>query len=94
MHDAVSEVEDDHDDLEVSMSQGVLTIETAGGTWVINKQAPNQQIWWSSPVSGPMRFEYDASSNSWVSTRHQDVLTVIFQDELKDTVGVEVEVES
>lgn len=28
------------------------------GFWVINKQAPNQQIWWSSPISGPRRYEH------------------------------------
>lgn len=31
--------------------QGVLTLSLAGrGTYVINKQAPNHQIWSSSPV--------------------------------------------
>lgn len=27
------------------------------GTWVINKQSPNQQIWWSSPIRYPF-FSY------------------------------------
>jgi frataxin-like iron-binding protein CyaY len=30
---------------------GVLKIQSAEGkSWVINKQTPNQQIWWSSPI--------------------------------------------
>lgn len=39
---------------------GVLTavISEAFGTYVINKQAPNKQIWLSSPVSGPKRYDY------------------------------------
>ena len=36
--------------------QGVLTLNLGShGTYVINKQAPNKQIWVSSPVSGPVR---------------------------------------
>ncbi|GMI52302.1 hypothetical protein ScalyP_jg2105 [Parmales sp. scaly parma] len=34
-----------------------------GGTWVLNKQEPNREIWWSSPVSGPMRFGYLGENN-------------------------------
>ena len=33
------------------LQQGVLTLTLAGkGTYVLNKQAPNQQIWLSSPI--------------------------------------------
>lgn len=28
------------------------------GTYVINKQPPNKQIWLSSPVSGPKRYDW------------------------------------
>ena len=38
---------------------GVLSIETLdAGTYVINKQPPNKQIWLSSPISGPKRFDW------------------------------------
>ncbi len=31
--------------------QGVLTVKLGKlGTYVINKQTPNRQIWWSSPI--------------------------------------------
>lgn len=31
--------------------QGVLKIDLGeSGTWVINRQIPNRQIWWSSPI--------------------------------------------
>lgn len=37
--------------------QGVLNIVVSDrGTWVINKQSPNQQIWWSSPIRYPFVF--------------------------------------
>ena len=28
------------------------------GTYVLNKQPPNRQIWLSSPVSGPKRYDW------------------------------------
>lgn len=31
------------------------------GTYVLNKQPPNKQIWLSSPVSGPKRYDWVAS---------------------------------
>ncbi|XP_060136030.1 frataxin, mitochondrial isoform X2 [Zootoca vivipara] len=38
-------------DYDVSFSSGVLTVKLGGsmGTYVINKQTPNKQIWLSSP---------------------------------------------
>lgn len=31
--------------------QGVLKIDLGeDGTWVINRQIPNRQLWWSSPI--------------------------------------------
>jgi frataxin len=55
---------------EISCAYGVLTIDLGKrGTWVLNKQTPNKQIWWSSPVSGPRRFAYDANAKVWRWTR-------------------------
>ena len=51
IQDAVEELEDDMNDLEVDYASGVLNIVLGPhGTWVINKQTPNRQIWWSSPI--------------------------------------------
>ncbi|XP_066224129.1 frataxin, mitochondrial [Saccopteryx leptura] len=54
------------DDYDVSFGSGVLTIKLGGdlGTYVINKQTPNKQIWLSSPSSGPKR--YDWTGKNWV----------------------------
>lgn len=43
------------------------------GTYVVNKQPPNKQIWLSSPKSGPKRYDYviigdgqaDKAGTSW-----------------------------
>jgi len=45
--------------VEAEFSAGVLTITTPKhGTYVLNKQPPNRQIWLSSPISGPKRFDW------------------------------------
>jgi frataxin len=55
---------------EVVYASGVLTMAfPPHGTWVLNKQTPNRQIWWSSPISGPKRFEFDPETCEWIYTR-------------------------
>ncbi|CAF0728332.1 unnamed protein product [Rotaria sordida] len=50
---------------DVFYSDGVLTVElNKYGTYVINKQTPNKQIWLSSPFSGPKR--YDFINETWI----------------------------
>lgn len=56
------------DDIDVEMQGGILTLSLeAGGQYVINKHAPNRQIWMSSPVSGASH--YDHADGAWTSTR-------------------------
>ena len=39
---------------DINYADGVLNIEMHDGrAYVLNKQAPNMQIWLSSPISGP-----------------------------------------
>ncbi|KAJ5871790.1 uncharacterized protein N7529_004143 [Penicillium soppii] len=46
-------------DIEAEYSAGVLNIGVSAiGTYVLNKQPPNKQIWLSSPISGPKRFDW------------------------------------
>ena len=61
--------ESSEEEVECEYSDGVLTISLGAqrGTYVLNKQAPNKQIWWSSPISGPHRFEEDGER--WVDAR-------------------------
>lgn len=76
--DLGDQVEGEYD---VELSQGVLTV-TAGttGIYVINTQTPNRQIWMSSPISGPWRYDWDVTKTTWVSTRDGHSL----RDRLKD----------
>nr|XP_024649115.1 frataxin, mitochondrial-like [Macaca nemestrina] len=52
------------EDYDVSFGSGVLTVKLGGdlGTYVINKQTPNKQIWLSSPSRCYMELlEYEKS---------------------------------
>ncbi|XP_034398603.1 frataxin, mitochondrial [Cyclopterus lumpus] len=53
-------------DYDVVYSSGVLTVKVGRdhGTYVINKQTPNRQIWLSSPTSGPKRYNW--TGERWV----------------------------
>ena len=65
--DKFNELIEDHEMLaggDTTLSDGVLTVKLSQfGIYVLNKQTPNKQIWLSSPVSGPYR--YDISQVEW-----------------------------
>ncbi|KAJ5605683.1 hypothetical protein N7510_008464 [Penicillium lagena] len=76
---------------------GVLNITVpAIGTFVLNKQPPNKQIWLSSPISGPKRYDWIVGgdrmhekqesrpfiSGQWVYLRDGSNLTDLLNSEL------------
>lgn len=70
-------------DFDVEFSQGVLTISFGDqGTYVLNTQTPNRQIWMSSPTSGPWRYAWNHKERQWVSTRDGHALSSRLSDEL------------
>lgn len=70
------------DDSDVSYASGVITVKLGGelGTYVINKQTPNKQIWLSSPFSGPKRYDYVAGQ--WIYKHDGVGLHRLLTDEL------------
>ncbi|XP_037511680.1 frataxin homolog, mitochondrial isoform X4 [Rhipicephalus sanguineus] len=64
--DEIIEDLSDVPEADFALSDGVLTVHLGRkyGTYVINKQTPNRQIWLSSPISGPKRYDY--VGNAWV----------------------------
>jgi frataxin len=68
---------------------GVLNLSLPPhGHYVVNKQPPNQQIWISSPISGPSRFGYSGPTSgggTWVHHRREGVtLGALLDKEIKD----------
>jgi frataxin len=88
------ELQDERDDIDVEFSAGVMTVTTLDkGTYVINKQPPNKQIWLSSPHSGPKRYDWcvigegqnskeGTASGGWIYSRDGSSLSDVFLEEL------------
>jgi frataxin len=84
-----------------SAQAGVMNISIADlGTYVVNKQPPNKQLWLSSPKSGPKRYDYvllsesqshkqDTARGGWVYLRDGTTLNEILLEE----TGVNVDLE-
>uniref|UniRef100_G3T420 Frataxin, mitochondrial n=1 Tax=Loxodonta africana TaxID=9785 RepID=G3T420_LOXAF len=82
------------EDYDVSFGSGVLTIKLGGdlGTYVINKQTPNKQIWLSSPSSGPKR--YDWTGKSWVYSHDGISLHQLLSTELSKALKTKLDLSS
>ncbi|KAF3928653.1 hypothetical protein AA313_de0207947 [Arthrobotrys entomopaga] len=81
----IEEDEGNQKGLDVEFSSGVMTLATPNGTYVINKQPPNKQIWLSSPVSGPKRYDWDQEKKEWVYLRDGSTMRALLREE----VGIE-----
>ncbi|CCC68696.1 hypothetical protein NCAS_0B06120 [Naumovozyma castellii] len=67
---------------DVDLNHGVMTLEVPIiGSYVINKQPPNKQIWFASPLSGPNRFDF--YKNEWISLRDGQKLIDILNSEIQ-----------
>ncbi|XP_057508160.1 frataxin, mitochondrial-like isoform X2 [Actinidia eriantha] len=75
-------------DLLGKLENQVLTLKLGTqGTYVVNKQTPNRQIWMSSPVSGPSRFDWDRDAQAWVYRRTKANLFKVLESELEHLCG-------
>ncbi|KAI9912714.1 hypothetical protein PsorP6_005609 [Peronosclerospora sorghi] len=82
--DGIEELVEESD---IMFSQGVLKIDLGQhGTWVINRQVPNRQLWWSSPI----RYEYDPERGQWINTRDKGELMTLLRSEILEATGIEI----
>ena len=59
------------DKFDVDLNGGILNIELENGAqYVINKNAPNYEIWMSSPLSGASHYFLKDDLVTWVDTRN------------------------
>ena len=87
MYDAIA---DDLPELEmeVEYSSGVLNVAVGTiGTFVLNKQAPNLQLWLSSPITGPLRYNYCQVTASWLNSRDDHRLFDRLADDFETLSG-------
>ncbi|KAF2199610.1 Frataxin [Delitschia confertaspora ATCC 74209] len=93
--------QDKTNEVDVEYSAGVLEVSIADkGTYVLNKQPPNKQIWLSSPISGPKRFDWVVTGESmdqkeggglgdWIYLRDGTSLTELIRKELGVDLGMD-----
>lgn len=74
------EVQDKECQFEIDLiSSSILSINSNTGTYIINTQRVSEEIWLSSPVSGPYHFAY--KNGEWIS-KSNDKLFAILEQEL------------
>lgn len=84
--DELETLAEDYPQIDCELSQGVMTLTVPpAGTYVINRQPPNKQMWLSSPVSGPKR--YDLVQGKWVTLRDNTKLTELLEKEIGEVLG-------
>ncbi|XP_056635557.1 frataxin homolog, mitochondrial [Diorhabda sublineata] len=77
---------------DVSFSSGILTINLGQyGTYVINRQSPNKQIWLSSPKSGPKRYDFVPEGKYWLYKHDMKTLHELLQNEFSTILGEKVD---
>ncbi|CDK24199.1 unnamed protein product [Kuraishia capsulata CBS 1993] len=71
---------------DVEENSGILSLTLpVNGSYVINKQPPNKQLWLSSPISGPKRFDF--TGGEWISLRDGLKLVDILEEEISSAIG-------
>lgn len=95
----LEDMQDAREDVDVEYASGVLTLAFSPSepgarprTYVINKQPPNKQIWLSSPISGPKRYDWvlnagaaedDETAGQWIYLKDGSALNDLLRDEME-----------
>eukprot|EP01018_Ginkgo_biloba_P005026 Gb_30614 [translate_table: standard] len=96
LHDLQEKLEAYGDDIQIDgfdidYASGVLTVKLGNlGTYVLNKQTPNRQLWLSSPVSGPARFDWDRENQAWIYRRTKADLLRLLENELSNLLNASI----
>ncbi|KAI9143279.1 hypothetical protein BKA69DRAFT_1037072 [Paraphysoderma sedebokerense] len=77
-------------EMDITFANGVLTLKFPDrGTFVINKQPPNKQIWLSSPITGPKRYDFDQKNGKWFYYRDGETLGELLRREIGELLEKE-----
>ncbi|XP_052101329.1 frataxin, mitochondrial-like [Mytilus californianus] len=89
--DLLAETKDCDPEYDVTYADGVLTVKISDkwGTYVINKQSPNKQIWLSSPISGPKR--YDFTNGTWIYSHDGGALHQLLTEEISQALSSNID---
>lgn len=67
---------------DIEYSDGILTIifEKTSQTYIINRHAASQKIWYSSPLSGADYFVFDEKSSKWLDSKGEQLENKLFSE--------------
>ncbi|CAL8068776.1 unnamed protein product [Calicophoron daubneyi] len=73
---------------DVQHAYGVLKVTFGDriGTYIINRQTPNKQLWLSSPLTGPKRYDYNPSRQEWIYKNDGTALHALLEKEISEIV--------
>ena len=68
--------------LEIDYSDGILNIKIIADNkiFVINRNAGNQKIWYSSPFLGANYFAYSQSLKQFISNNNEELKSFLFKE--------------
>eukprot|EP00667_Euglena_gracilis_P026505 EG_transcript_32001 len=79
---------------DVAYESGVLSVHLRKvGTYVLNRQAPNRQIWLSSPLSGPAHYDMveEGDAVRWLDTNDRHDLLERMRKEFRELYQQELD---
>ncbi|XP_055333274.1 frataxin, mitochondrial-like [Paramacrobiotus metropolitanus] len=90
LFEEIGDTQQCHPEYDVTLANGVLTVKIQPGeTYVINKQSPNRQIWLSSPLSGPKRYDY--ARGTWIYLHDGMSLYDLLSSEISSAIGAPID---
>ncbi len=69
---------DPNGEIDIDLNDGILTLITNHGTFIINKQSVAKEIWLSSPISGPYHFAF--KDEMWLSRDNVELFDILTKE--------------
>ncbi len=60
---------------DIDFDGDIVTVKSPDGVFVINKHSAAQEIWLSSPISGP--YHFSPTESSWQSSSDEDLYDIL-----------------
>ena len=51
-----------------------------GKIFIVNRQVPAREIWYSSPISGPTHYRFDEKDQKWINKQNKEFYEVFDKD--------------
>lgn len=68
------------ENIDINTTSSILKIISPSLSIVINTQTPNRQLWYSSTLSGPQRFDYVSDKKEWINQGGSKIEDVFLKD--------------